>query len=326
MNDKLKVLDLFSGIGGFSLGLERTCGFETVAFCEIEEYPQKVLAKHWPNVPIFDDVRKLDATGLGRIDCVVGGFPCQPWSLAGKRKGTEDNRDLWPEMLRVITDAQPQWVIGENVRGFINEPMGLERSISDLENAGYKVQSFVIPACGVDAPHRRDRVWIIAHRDNAEQCDGERTIRQGRGNNTGGVCETKPDTSLENTGHRRGRDVGATKGRQRLSGERASDTSAPSRPSEQREALANAMQLTMEGNGESGEQVSDLRQCDKQIEGGQTPIRERRYWAAEPGLGRVANGVPNRSHRLKGLGNAVVPQIPEMIGRAILEAEKQNRG
>lgn len=160
---KLKVLDLFSGIGGFSLGLERTGGFETVAFCEIEKFPQKVLRKHWPEVPIFEDVRKLDATGLGRIDCVVGGFPCQPWSLAGERKGTEDDRDLWKEMLRVITNAAPEWVIGENVRGFVNEKMGLERSISDLEDAEYKVQTFIVPACAVGASHRRDRVWIIAH-------------------------------------------------------------------------------------------------------------------------------------------------------------------
>ena len=135
----LKVLDLFSGIGGFSLGLERA-GMETVAFCEIEEYPRKVLAKHWPGVPIHKDIRKLDGTQYrGTVDVICGGFPCQPFSHAGKRGGKDDDRDLWPEMLRVIREVQPTWVIGENVAGFIN--MELDRTLSDLEDEGYACQT-----------------------------------------------------------------------------------------------------------------------------------------------------------------------------------------
>ncbi len=324
--NKLKVLDLFSGIGGFSLGLERTGGFETVAFCEIEDYPRKVLAKHWPEVPIFEDVRKLDATRLGRIDCVVGGFPCQPWSLAGKRKKTEDDRDLWPEMLRVITDAQPRWVIGENVRGFVNEPMGLERSISDLEDAEYKVQSFVIPACGVDAPHRRDRVWIVANFESLGHFKGrkQRDIHATDGGQVGERSpvaasaskqpEDAPNNALENAGHRRWRDFGVAERGQGLPGERASGASAPSGSGEQREALAHAKKLFSNGGD------SEPRRKKSQSGNNSGATRGCAHWLPEPDVGRVAHGVPGRVDRLKGLGNAVVPQIPEMIGRAILKS------
>lgn len=154
MSDKLKVLDLFSGIGGFSLGLERTGGFETVAFCEIEEFPQKVLKKHWPTVPIYDDVRTLKHDGS--VDVITGGYPCQPFSLAGKREGKEDDRHLWPAMFDLIKTHRPSWIIGENVAGHIS--MGLDDVLADLESEDYAVRTFVIPAVAVDAKHRRDRV------------------------------------------------------------------------------------------------------------------------------------------------------------------------
>ena len=157
----MKVLDLFSGIGGFSLGLERA-GFETVAFCEIEDYPRKVLAKHWPDIPIHRDIRELDGEQYrGTVDVVCGGFPCQPFSAAGKRRGSDDDRHLWPEMFRVIREIQPAWVIGENVTGL--EGMELDNCASDLEGVGFAVQVFDIPACGVGAIHRRHRLWIVAH-------------------------------------------------------------------------------------------------------------------------------------------------------------------
>jgi DNA (cytosine-5)-methyltransferase 1 len=131
----LKVLDLFSGIGGFSLGLERTGGFETVAFCEIEDYPRRVLAKHWPNVPIYEDVKeltyeRLETDGLGGIDIIVGGYPCQPFSTAGKRRGAEDDRHLWPEVKRLMATVRPTWGVFENVAGHIS--MGLDEVLSDL--------------------------------------------------------------------------------------------------------------------------------------------------------------------------------------------------
>ena len=159
----MRVLDLFSGIGGFSLGLE-AAGMETVAFCEKDSFCRKVLAQHWPNVPIHEDIRDLDGQSYwGTVDVVCGGFPCQPFSVAGLRQGQDDDRHLWPEMLRVIRECQPRWVIGENVSGFIR--MALDDVCADLEREGYEVRTFVLPACAVDARHRRDRVWIVAHSD-----------------------------------------------------------------------------------------------------------------------------------------------------------------
>lgn len=170
---KLRTLDLFAGIGGFSLGLHRTGGFETVAFVERDDYAQKVLAKNFPDVPIFDDVRTFDADGLGRIDVITGGFPCQPWSVAGKREGHLDtqDRDLWPKMASIIEELQPKWVIGENVQGFVNEPMGLARTLADLESIGYQSTYWILPAAGVGAPHRRNRVFILAHTRHGRRGD-----------------------------------------------------------------------------------------------------------------------------------------------------------
>jgi DNA (cytosine-5)-methyltransferase 1 len=166
---KLKLLDLFSGLGGFSLGLERTGCFKTVAFCEIDKYCTLILNKHWKGIKVYDDVRKItkeqfDADGIEYPDILSGGFPCQPFSVAGKQKGTGDDRHLWPEMFRIIKAFRPRIVIGENVKGIINIQDGLvfETVCTDLENEGYEVQAFNIPAAGVQAPHRRERIWIIA--------------------------------------------------------------------------------------------------------------------------------------------------------------------
>ena len=159
----LKVLDLFSGIGGFSLGLERTGGFKTVGFCEIDQYCQKVLRKHWPEVPIHDDINTLNAKEIynGRIDVITGGYPCQPFSVAGNRQGHEDDRHLWPRMFEIIKQERPTWIICENVNGHIT--MGLDEVLLNLESEGYSSKPFVIPACSIDAPHRRDRVWIVSN-------------------------------------------------------------------------------------------------------------------------------------------------------------------
>ena len=243
-----RVLDLFSGIGGFSLGLERAGPFRTVAFCETDGYCRAVLRKHWPTVPIHDDVRTIDTDGVGRVDLVVGGFPCQPWSVAGQKRGAEDDRNLWPAMVALIEDLRPQWAIIENVRGFVNQPMGLQRSLSDLEGIGYEAVTFIIPACSVDAPHRRDRVWICAR--NVADTDSERP--QG----------VRPDSYTE--------------GRQE--------------PSERPTGLCN-------GTASAGR------------------------WLPEPRFCRVAHGIRNRVHRLRSLGNAVVPQIVTQIGKAILKAD-----
>ena len=171
---KLKVLDLFSGIGGFSLGLERTGHYETIAFCEIDKYCKLLLQKHWKGVKIYDDVKeitkeRLEADGIESPDIITGGVPCQPFSVAGKQKGTSDDRHLWPEMFRIIKAFKSRFVIVENVRGLINIQDGVvfETVHTDLESQNYETQTFIIPAAGVGAPHRRDRVWVIAHLANA---------------------------------------------------------------------------------------------------------------------------------------------------------------
>lgn len=156
---------LFSGIGGFDLAAE-WLGWENIFQVEIDPFCQKVLAKNFPNAKRYADIKQFRGTPyIGTVDVISGGFPCQPYSVAGQRRGSDDDRALWPEMLRVIREIQPTWVVGENVPGIIS--MEFESVCTDLESAGYAVQPFIVPACAVNALHRRDRVWIIAHFDSA---------------------------------------------------------------------------------------------------------------------------------------------------------------
>jgi DNA (cytosine-5)-methyltransferase 1 len=159
---------LFSGIGGFDLAAD-WMGWENVFHCEIAEFPRKILNHYWPNAECHEDIKKTDFTKYcGTVDIISGGFPCQPYSAAGKRLGKEDDRHLWPEMLRVIWEVKPQWVVGENVRGLLNWNGGMvfHEVCADLENIGYEVQAFIIPALGINAPHQRERLWIVAHSIN----------------------------------------------------------------------------------------------------------------------------------------------------------------
>ena len=304
----MRVLDLFSGIGGFSLGLERA-GMETVAFCENDKKAQLVLKKHWPDVPIFDDVRTLNAEQLRhlyQIDLICGGFPCQPFSQAGKRKGKEDDRHLWPEYFRLIQEIRPRWVIGENVAGLIN--MGLDDVLSDLESEAYSCQTLVIPACAINAPHRRDRVWIIAHSGLFGQKEHEEQAT--------GVEQCGEETNVENPGR-------ALRQRAKFQGEDANEVGQGDANQHQRSGstpgddVAYANDIPSEGikttsnNGKDRSQPNDQFITGCGNEGG--------WWAVEPNVGRVAHGIPNRVDRLKQLGNAVVPQIPEIIGRAIMQ-------
>ena len=290
----MKVLDLFSGIGGFSLGLE-WAGFETAAFCEFDQEAQKVLRKNWPEVPIFSDVRtltkqELQDNGIYDIRLICGGYPCQPFSLAGERRGAEDDRHLWPEMFRLVQELRPDWVIGENVAGHIN--MGLDEVLADLEAAGYTARPFVIPACAVDAHHRRDRVWIVAHANSDSESNGSKHEQR----------------MVENTSSRRRRDSESITGRQDNEAERSQDTDKAARPSEN-VAYTNSSQR--KGNGGTVRTQSQY-----------TNACSSSRWKPEPNVGRVANGVPRRSHRLKQLGNAVVPQVVEKIGQMIMKIER----
>jgi len=174
---RLKLLDLFSGIGGFSLGLESTGFFETIAFVEKDKFCQKVLNKNFKNIPIEEDIRNVKGSNYA-ADIITGGFPCQPFSVAGKRRGTEDDRYLWDETIRVIKECKPRWFIGENVEGIINISEGkvLQQIQKDLEAEGFEVQCVVIPASGIGAWHQRKRVWIIGC--NVSNTNSERLQRR----------------------------------------------------------------------------------------------------------------------------------------------------
>ena len=447
MKNKLKILDLFSGIGGFSLGLERTGYYETVAFCEIDKYCKLLLQKHWKGVKIYNDVKEITqegfkADGIESPDIITGGFPCQPFSVAGKQKGTSDNRHLWPEMFRIIKAFKPRFVIGENVRGIINIQDGVvfEAVCTDLESEGYEVQPFIIPAAGVGAPHRRERVWIIAIREESmvnsdnirfeQHIETEEEASRRRSSATFESTGDVPNTNESNSRERKvSRDIDNE-------GRRASETRGESLQSEDRqtrtdnlgsgsEDVENARRTLRQGtelrkenedeirkedaninqrssrssesdvadtniNGEkwnqpedrqrsrtqqSGEDVADSESFSSDVGGrgeyqeerdGQRKIRgegsedvadterigqsrsrkpigssdtetnqirqtsrsndgsqgTQGWWESEPDVGRVAHGVSGRVHRLRALGNSIIPQIAEEIGRAIIKAMK----
>ena len=477
----LRHLDLFSGIGGFSLGLEATGGFETVAFCDIEEFPRKVLQKHWPHVKQYTDIKELNyeqlkADGLFPIDIITGGYPCQPFSVAGRKKGEKDPRHLWPEYFRLVKELRPTWVIGENVGGHIK--LGLDTVLENLESEGYAVRTFSIPASAIGANHKRERVWIVAHSErngfiaSEERRSTEETIsNKSKGKNntlnvegTGSISETKSNVENTRRSLRQGtfirgeneketrqgnadltqrsgetsqsdvadstiigsdeRESGLCKKeseQERILGSKArgesgnvanteseglqgrginstitseKTESSDSRPvssdvadtenrrgqptqSKRREGLrggsidsrgiegerkdikrnenvANtkgSSRNVHETNREYGETEtqeilgdgSSLSRTQEQVvadtvsergRGGETRGQDAEnarqpstspwdgWWDIEPDVGRVAHGVPARTHRLKGLGNSLIPAIPYHIGNVILKVMK----
>jgi DNA (cytosine-5)-methyltransferase 1 len=305
----LKVLDLFSGIGGFCLGLERTGGFKTVAFCEIEPYPRKVLAKHWPEVPCYHDIReltaeRLTADGIG-VDVICGGFPCQDISTAGKGAGLAGERSgLWSEFARLIGELRPQYAIVENVSALLSR--GLADVLGDLATLGFDAEWHCIPASAVGAPHRRDRIWIVAHprRLNSDWWCGQR----------GGSQEAR-SCNWPARSSKYAFDVADASGNGWAERGKNSDSLCVG---ENRNWISQ-----FSGDGSTIPNASSTG-CIRPLSSGlRTQLASpqcRDGWFTEPDVGRVANGVPSRLDRLKGLGNAVVPQIPELIGRAILAA------
>ncbi|MDY6960326.1 MAG: DNA cytosine methyltransferase [Pseudomonadota bacterium] len=293
----MRVLDLFSGIGGFSLGLERA-GMRTVAFCEIEPFARRVLRKHWPEVPIYEDVRQLTADALRRdgigVDLICGGFPCQDISFAGKGAGLAGERSgLWSEFARLIGELRPEFVIVENVAALLGR--GLDRVLGDLATLGFDAEWHCIPAAAVGAPHRRDRVWIIAY-------------PRGEQHEAGGAAIRRP--GAEGLQQAALADAERVRASQSARGE-CQERMGPILGSE---ALADAYSHNRYGR-RSDVQVGRV---GLQGEAGHNGHSSRAEWLTEPDVGRVAHGVPARVDRLRGLGNAVVPQIPELIGRAIM--------
>jgi DNA (cytosine-5)-methyltransferase 1 len=289
----LRHLDLFSGLGGFSLGLEATGGFETVAFCDIEKFSRKVLKKHWPDVKQYKDIKELTyeqikEDTLAPIDIITGGYPCQPFSVAGSQRGEKDKRHLWPDMFRLVKECKPTWVIGENVSGHIK--LGLDTVLQDLESEGYTVRAFSISASSVGANHQRERVWIIAYSNMENSRQHGRRIESTWNTESIGSGTSEETQWSTNSNQINGSGEGAT-----LVGE-SSDT--------------NSQRL----QGRRSEQ--QLRKDETE-----RPTSWDGWWEFEPDVGRVANGIPRRVDRLKGLGNSLVPAIPFIIGQSILEEE-----
>ena len=378
-------IDLFSGVGGFALSA-KWCGIKTIQFVEIDPFCRKVLNKNFPGVPIHDDIKTFtytpnvfrngsnDNTGISgsgeqisesgngcragdfpvkqaRPFLLTGGFPCQPYSCAGKRRGKEDDRALWPEMLRVVSEAKPTWIIGENVAGFIN--MGLDDCISDLENQGYEVQAFVVPACAVNAPHRRDRVWIVAH----SKCGGSKqrhttpresfTVnrcgnRDASDAESGEAHPTEPgglhaepcgkDSDVTDTDRFNGDDARHGAGEisqfqkaEIFRGEFDTGTSNERLPGRERHgsheqghtAHGSAPECNSAWDEPWIEAATRLCRVDDGISRrvdntGRIPIKSKK------------KNTSGRIERLKSLGNAIVPQIALELMKAIIEVEKAN--
>jgi DNA (cytosine-5)-methyltransferase 1 len=294
---ELSVLDLFSGIGGFSVGLESTGKFKTVAFCEQDKFCQKVLHKHWPNIPIHEDIKKLDGTKI-KADVLVGGFPCQSFSVAGKQKGKDDERYLWDEMFRVIKEVKPRWIIGENVQNLINIADGqiLQGIHNDLESENFEVQTFNISASSQGAWHKRSRVWIVA-------------------------ANTKC--------------LGFSKGSKESKKFKGKETSNKyfncNQGSQFREAcyqmeLSNTKSIRSQGH-ELQHNLENGQKLTKQL--CQTDIKKQQtWWETESKLFGIPYGISteldtDRANRIKALGNSIVPHIITEIGKAIIEAEKE---
>lgn len=274
----MRFLDLCSGIGGFSLGLE-WAGMTCSGQVEIDPFCNRVLEKHWPHVPRWKDLKdERNYEQFPAVDLVCGGYPCQPFSHAGKRRGADDDRHLWPYVFKVVQRLRPAWCLFENVAGHVT--LGLDTVLSELEGEGYACRPVVIPACALDAPHIRKRVWILAH--------SERPERRPR----------------ESSGHDADRETG----------ERQKATSGAGNCGEKITGFYSDSDKT------GREELDTSAVSDSTRFGAGVFAPQWRKWPAEPGVGRVAHGVPNRLDRCGALGNAIVPQLAEVFGLAIMAA------
>lgn len=309
----LKILDLFSGIGGFSLGLEATGHFETKAFCEIEPFCQQVLKKNFPGVPIFDDIRTLKGTDIGAIDIITGGYPCQPFSVAGKQKAEQDPRHLWPEYFRLIQELKPTWVIGENVSGHIK--LGLDSVLEDLASEGYSTRTFSISASSIGANHKRERVWTVAYTyDTRNRTSQHETNSDREKINEGWKEQSFSEPSRQSEDVANSQSQWRREPRYSYQEKRSSESSSTQPQSSSSDvADSDSERLKEQWRPKSISTKGDKSECSSSEEG-------IGWWESEPRVGRVAHGIPKRVDRLKSLGNAVVPHIPYYIGQAIIES------
>lgn len=306
---------LFSGIGGFDLAAEWV-GWTNLFNCEIDGFCRKILKYHFPNAIQYGDIKNTDfRKWRGSVNVLSGGFPCQPFSVAGNRKGTADDRYLWPEMLRAIREILPCWVVGENVRGFVSWSEGLvfETVCSDLEAAGYRVQAFIVPACSVGAPHRRDRVWIVAYHNDT----GNQEVRKE------GNILYPYQHAADPCGHRFWKRENESK------------------------SIGRSRESSFSGNGcengaladtkSPGLQERTIRQKKRQFAGSDSPdVRERDFsnFPSQPPVCSGDDGVSSRldsisfpawrRQSVKAYGNAIVPQVALRIFKTINEYEKDN--
>ena len=294
-------------------------GFDIRWQVEIDEYCQKILALRYPESEKYRDIKTLRGSDLEKVDIITGGFPCQPFSVAGRQKGKDDNRYLWPEMLRVIDEVRPRWVVGENVPGIIN--LALDTVCADLESKGYEVWPIVFPAHALGAWHKRDRLWIVAHSIGGTEGPPYES----------GTDRRRTDHQQDN-GNGLGYDIGN-------GGETISDTPTKGFQDRRRPSMGNA-----------GETKQEFKRCDslqRRVQTSAVTMRDRPqgfrseqyqerpfrlysretgwckdFWSTEPTVGRVANGIADRVHRLKMLGNGQVPACTHVIGEFINEVER----
>ena len=303
---KLKLLDLFSGIGGFSLGLESTGYFETIAFVEKDKFCQQVLKKNFKDIPIESEVRDVKGERYA-ADIITGGFPCQPFSVAGKRRGTDDDRYLWDETIRIIRECKARWFIGENVEGIINiqDGMVLRQVQDDLEKEGFQVQCLVIPASSIGAWHQRKRVWILAYskHNGSHRSKGNETIESSNQSKEWLFIRDDQDVSNTNTGF-------------------------SVRENEEVQARGNTINDGSKDVSNTNEQRTQV-----QIKRKHTSIKmsgsssQKTWWQTQSSLCRVPNGLSyeldkDRTNRIKSLGNSIVPLIARELGLAIMKAEQ----
>jgi len=318
---KLKLLDLFSGIGGFSLGLESTGYFETIAFVEKDKFCQQVLKKNFKDIPIESEVRNVKGERYA-ADIITGGFPCQPFSVAGKRRGTDDDRYLWDETIRIIKECKPRWFIGENVEGIINIQDGLvlRQVQDDLEKEGFQVQCLVIPASGIGAWHQRKRVWILAYskHNGSHRSKGNKTIKSSNQSKEWlFIGDNKDVANSQRMGwQKRSKESKEFKGK---------TTSNKSNNSIERQSIReSSLSMDVSNTNEQRTQVQTKRKHTGIEMSGSSS--QKTWWQIESDLCGVPNGLSHeldkdRTNRIKSLGNSIVPLIARELGLAIMKAE-----